>query len=55
MIPLTNAPAAFEQRYNSLFKHLRLKGMQPKTIDAYARAIRPIRQVDRSNWVGSAK
>ena len=40
MIPLTNAPAAFEQRYNSLLKHLRLKGMQPKTIDAYARAIR---------------
>ena len=40
MMPLTNAPAAFEQRYNSLLKHLRLKGMQPKTIDAYARAIR---------------
>ena len=40
MIPLTNAPAAFEQRYNSLLKHLRLKGMQPKTIDASARAIR---------------
>ena len=40
MIPLTGAPAAFEQRYNSLLKHLKLKGMQPKTIDAYARAIR---------------
>jgi hypothetical protein len=40
MIPLTDAPAAFEQRYDSLLKHLKLKGMQPKTIDAYARAIR---------------
>jgi site-specific recombinase XerD len=40
MIPLTDAPAAFKQRYNSLLKHLKLKGMQPKTIDAYARAIR---------------
>jgi integrase/recombinase XerD len=40
MIPLTDAPAAFEQRYNGLLKHLKLKGMQAKTIDAYARAIR---------------
>ena len=40
MIPLTDVPAAFEQRYDSLLKHLKLQGMQPKTIDAYARAIR---------------
>jgi integrase/recombinase XerD len=40
MIPLTNATAAFEQRYASHLKHLKLQGMQPKTVDAYARAIR---------------
>lgn len=30
----------FEQRYQSHLKHLQLKGLQPKTIDAYSRAIR---------------
>lgn len=30
----------FDKRYQSLLKHLKLKGLQPKTIDAYARAIR---------------
>lgn len=30
----------FEQRYQAHLKHLQLKGLQPKTIDAYARAIR---------------
>jgi hypothetical protein len=33
-------PPDFEQRYQSHLKHLQLKGLQPKTIDAYARAIR---------------
>jgi integrase/recombinase XerD len=33
-------PADFDQRYQSHLKHLKLKGLQPKTIDAYARAIR---------------
>lgn len=32
----------FEQNYQSHLQHLRLKGLQPKTIDAYARAIRRI-------------
>ncbi len=32
----------FDQRYQTHLKHLRLKGLQPKTIDAYARAIRRI-------------
>jgi integrase/recombinase XerD len=32
----------FDQRYQLHLKHLRLKGLQPKTIDAYARAIRRI-------------
>ena len=32
----------FKQNYESHLKHLRLKGLQPKTIDAYARAIRRI-------------
>jgi hypothetical protein len=33
---------AFEQNYQSHLKHLKHKGLQPKTIDAYARAIRRI-------------
>jgi integrase len=32
--------ATFDQRYTSHLKHLKLKGLQPKTIDAYSRAIR---------------
>ena len=34
--------AHFTQHYQSHLKHLKLKGLQPKTIDAYARAIRRI-------------
>ena len=33
---------AFEQNYQLHLKHLKLKGLQPKTIDAYSRAIRRI-------------
>jgi hypothetical protein len=40
MMPLINATPAFEQRYASHLKHLKLQGLQPKTLDAYARAIR---------------
>lgn len=36
----TTRPAEFDQRYQTHLKHLKLKGLQPKTIDAYARAIR---------------
>lgn len=32
----------FEVNYALLLKHLKLKGLQPKTIDAYSRAIRQI-------------
>ncbi len=32
----------FDQRYQSHLHHLKLKGLRPKTIDAYARAIRRI-------------
>jgi integrase/recombinase XerD len=32
----------FKRQYESHLKHLRLKGLQPKTIEAYARAIRRI-------------
>jgi integrase/recombinase XerD len=35
-----NFPEPFSQQYDSHLKHLKLKGLQPKTIDAYARAIR---------------
>lgn len=34
--------ASFDRQYQSHLKHLRLKGLQPKTIDAYARAIRRV-------------
>lgn len=32
--------AIFTRNYERLLQHLRLKGMQPKTIDAYSRAVR---------------
>ena len=34
--------ATFKQNYGRHLQHLKLKGLQPKTIDAYARAIRRI-------------
>ena len=34
--------AHFDQKYQRHLKHLKLKGLQPKTIEAYARAIRRI-------------
>ena len=30
----------FDQRYKTHLKHIKLKGLQPKTIEAYSRAIR---------------
>jgi site-specific recombinase XerD len=38
----TSANAHFEQNYQSHLKHLTLKGLQPKTIEAYSRAIRRV-------------
>ena len=32
--------AEFDQRYDSHLRHLKLKGLQPKTIEAYSRGIR---------------
>ena len=32
----------FKQNYQSHLKHLKLKGLQPKTIEAYSRAMRRI-------------
>ena len=32
----------FKQNYQNHLKHLKLKGLQPKTIEAYARAIRRV-------------
>jgi len=32
--------ADFDRLYQSHLKHLKLKGLQPKTIEAYARAVR---------------
>ena len=34
--------ATFKGHYETHLKHLKLKGLQPKTIEAYARAIRRI-------------
>ena len=39
-----SSEANFKQNYQSHLKHLKLKGLQPKTIEAYARAIRRIGQ-----------
>ena len=38
----TSSEGDFKRQYESHLKHLRLKGRQPKTIEAYARAIRRI-------------
>ncbi|MDP2825038.1 MAG: site-specific integrase [Sulfuritalea sp.] len=49
---MTNDTAAhFDRQYQTHLKHLKLKGLQPKTIEAYSRAIRRIgdyfdRQID---------
>ena len=38
----TLSDAKFNQNYASHLKHLKLKGLRPKTIEAYSRAIRRI-------------
>ena len=38
----TTQAAHFDRQYKTHLKHLKLKGLQPKTIDAYSRAIRRI-------------
>jgi ribosomal protein S10 len=38
----TSFPTTFHRNYELLLQHLKLKGLQPKTIDAYSRAIRHI-------------
>lgn len=38
----TPSTAYFDRQYQSHLKHLKLKGLQPKTIEAYARAVRRI-------------
>ena len=38
----TASSAHFDRQYQMHLKHLKLKGLQPKTIEAYARAIRRI-------------
>ena len=34
--------ANFDRNYQLLLQHLKLKGLQPKTVEAYSRAIRRI-------------
>jgi integrase/recombinase XerD len=46
-----SSQAEFDQRYELHLKHLKLKGLQPKTIEAYSRAVRRMgeyfnRQID---------
>ena len=38
----SSSESKFKRNYQTHLKHLKLKGLQPKTIDAYARAIRRI-------------
>ena len=42
MPALSSTPTTFERNYQRHLQHLKLKGLRPKTIDAYARAIRRI-------------
>ena len=40
---MTNDIAAdFDRHYQTHLKHLKLKGLQPRTIEAYSRAIRRV-------------
>ena len=41
---ITSSTSHFDRHYQTHLKHLKLKGLQPKTIDAYSRAIRRIGQ-----------
>ncbi|WP_292433186.1 hypothetical protein [Methylobacter sp.] len=38
----TSSESNFKQNYQTHLNHLKLKGLQPKTIEAYARAIRRV-------------
>ena len=38
----TASPTHFDRHYQSHLKHLKLKGLRPKTIEAYSRAIRRV-------------
>ena len=38
----SSTEALFKKNYQSHLKHLKLKGLQPKTIEAYSRAIRRV-------------
>lgn len=40
----SSSQSNFKQNYQTHLKHLKLKGLQPKTVEAYARAIRRIGQ-----------
>jgi len=42
MPALSSTPTTFEHNYQRHLQHLKLKGLRPKTIDAYARSIRRI-------------
>ncbi len=49
---VATSTAHFDRQYQTHLKHLKLKGFQPKTTEAYARAIRRIgahfdHQIDR--------
>ena len=41
-MPAPTPKPSFDAQYQLLLQHLTLKGLQPKTIDAYSRAIRRI-------------
>jgi hypothetical protein len=39
---MVSSETDFKQNYQTHLKHIKLKGLQPKTIDAYSRAMRRI-------------
>jgi integrase/recombinase XerD len=41
-MPTATPKPSFDAQYPLLLQHLTLKGLQPKTIDAYSRAVRRI-------------
>ena len=55
MMPLNHATPAFEKRYANHLKHLQHQGLQPKTVDAYARAIRRVAIYVRQRVISGSK
>ena len=51
---MSSSDKNFKHNYLSHLKHLKLKGLQPKTIEAYSRAIRRIAMRTLSGVIGNS-